>query len=52
VKGNFIESALFPLLGSRQPECLAFAIKRGALTAQIFLAANLKESIHDLHPCV
>jgi len=52
VKGDLVESALFPLLGSRQPKCPAFAIKRGPLTAQMFLAADLNDSIHDLHLCV
>jgi hypothetical protein len=52
MKGDLVKSALFPLFGSRQPKCPAFAIKRGTLTAQVFLAADLNESIHDLHPCV
>jgi hypothetical protein len=52
VKGDLVKGALFPLFGLRQPECPAFAIEHGPLTAEIFLATDLNKSIHDLHSCV
>jgi hypothetical protein len=52
MEGDLVKGALLPLLGLREPKCPAFAIKRCALTAQIFLATDLNESNHDLHSCV
>jgi hypothetical protein len=33
VERDLVQSALLPLLGLRQPKCLSFGIKRGALPA-------------------
>jgi hypothetical protein len=52
MEGDLVKGTLLPLLGLREPKCLAFAIKRCALTAQEFLATNLDEPIHDLHSTV
>src|SRR5271155_2261699 len=51
VKHDFVERALFPLFGLRQPEIPAFGIERGALSAQILLTTYLHELIHDPHSC-
>jgi hypothetical protein len=44
---DFVERALFPLLGLRQPENPALGIQRGALSAHLFLAAYLHEPVHE-----
>jgi hypothetical protein len=52
MEGDLVKGTLLPLLGLREPKCLAFAIKRCTLTTQEFLATNLDEPIHDLHSTV
>lgn len=48
VIGNFVECALFPFLGLREPEDPTLKIERGALTAEGFLTANFDQPIHAL----
>jgi hypothetical protein len=48
VIGDFVERALFPFLGLRQPENPPLKIERGALPAQGFLTANFDQPVHAL----
>lgn len=51
--GNFVERALFPLLGLREPENPTLEIEHGTLPAQRFLTANFDQPVHALTlPCV
>ncbi len=52
VKRDLIASALLPLLGFREPECLTLGIVIRALSAKILLAANFNELVHELHSLV
>src|SRR5262249_52423439 len=52
VQGDLFECALFPFFRLREPEPLALGIERGAFAAQIFLTADLHESVHALTPAV
>jgi hypothetical protein len=47
VEGNFVERALFPFFGFGEPEHSTLGIMRRALTAEIFLAADFNEPVHE-----
>src|SRR5262245_11574216 len=53
VIGDFVERALLPFLGLREPENPALRIERGAFPAQGFLTANCHQPVHALTllPC-
>ncbi|TFV44810.1 hypothetical protein E4K65_26570 [Bradyrhizobium niftali] len=48
--GDFVERALLPFLGLREPEHPALRIQRGALPAKKFLTANFHQPVHALTP--
>jgi hypothetical protein len=48
VINNFVERALFPLLGLRKPENPTLRIERRTLTTQGFLTANFHQPVHAL----
>src|SRR6516225_1274913 len=52
VKCNFIERPLLPLFGFREPEQLTLGIMQRTLTAEILLAADFNEPVHELHSFV
>jgi hypothetical protein len=51
VERNFVERALLPFFGLGQPETLALTVQHRALAADVFLAANFDEPLHELHSC-
>jgi hypothetical protein len=44
---DFVERALLPFLGLRQPENPALGIKRGTLATDLLLTAYLDEPVHE-----
>ena len=52
VERNFVERPLLPLFGFREPEQLTLGIMQRTLTAEILLAADFNEPVHELHSFV
>jgi hypothetical protein len=49
VKRDLVERALLPHFGLRKPERLTLGIMQRTLTAEMLLAANFNEPVHELH---